>query len=138
LRVRPRPSRTLALWWGTVHALAAVGVLASALPHPVAALVLGALLVHSRWRRPRSAQPLDLCASGAWNLPASGLADLTLAEGTAVGPFWIKLVLARVGGTEGGRARARVHCLLLSDQLDPDTWRALQAELRRGARSDAH
>jgi hypothetical protein len=125
----------LALWWGAVHALAAAGVLASALPHSVAAVVLAVLLAHSRWGRPGPAGPLDLFASGRWAVPGTSRTGLTLAEGTAVGPFWIKLVL--VGPVHAPRS-PRLACLLLRDQLDADTWRALQAELRRGARSDAH
>jgi hypothetical protein len=130
LTIDPRPSPGLALWWWGVHALAAAGLIASALPRSVAALALGALLVHARLRRPRPPEPIELRAGGRWAVSGARLGGLTLAEGTAVGPFWVRLELAGAG--------TRVARLLLRDQLDADTWRALQAELRRGRRSDAH
>ncbi|HEU4617689.1 MAG TPA: hypothetical protein VFV10_06580 [Gammaproteobacteria bacterium] len=128
MRIEPRPSRWLVHWWRGVHALAAAGVLASALPRAYALLALAGLLVHALLGRPPASRCLELRADGSWAVP--GASGLSLVEGTAVGPFWIRLKLARPG--------LRVARLLLRDQVDAETWRVLQAELRRGGRSGAH
>lgn len=62
-------------------------------------------------------------ADGSWTLPERGLTGLALRDGTSLGPFWIALRL--------GAGTARASVLLLRDQLDHETWRGLQAELRR-------
>jgi hypothetical protein len=126
----PSPSRWLATWWWGVHALAAAGVATSGLPSAAAGAILASLALHAWWRRPASPRPLELSRDGLWAVPGTALERLTLAEGTGVGPFWVHLKLAGPG--------ARISCLLLRDQLETEAWRALQAELRRGARNTAH
>ncbi len=126
LVLRPEPSRWLALWWCAVHALAAAAVLASAVPALPAAAALAALFAHAWLRRPGPPVRLERSREGGWALPAEGLRGFVLAPGSAVGPFWVHL---RLEGPGGRRA-----VLLLRDQLDPETWRGLQAELRRDGR----
>jgi len=81
------------------------------------------VLVHAALRRPPPITVIRRHADGAWSLPALGFERLDLRPGTSVGPFWIKLRL--------GTADTAVSVLLLRDQLDAETWRRLQAELRR-------
>lgn len=122
----PKPSRLLKIWWLGVHLLGALGLVGCALPAPLALCGVAALLAHGWLRMPAPAPALvQRGADGQWALPANGSQGLVLAAGTAVGPFWVEL---RLEGREGRRA-----VLLLRDQLDRESWRALQAQLRRGS-----
>lgn len=127
MTLKPSRSRWLVVWWGSLHALAAAGLLWSAVPWWLAAPGLAALAAHLWLAAPAPPTPVERGADGLWSLPAEGRAGLRLREGASVGPFWVDL---RLDGPGGRRA-----VLLLRDQLDGESWRALQAELRRsGAR----
>lgn len=78
---------------------------------------------HALARKPSRPTTLLRHEDGSWSLPERGMTRLALREGTSLGPFWIALHFAA-----GGQ---RASLLLLRDQLDRETWRALQAELRR-------
>ncbi len=88
----------------------------------------GALLLlvgHALLRAPRPAPLLRREADGLWSVPELGLAGLGLGSRTRYTTLWVRLALV-------GPARA-FYILLLADQLDADSWRRLQAALRRGA-----
>ncbi|HEX5420437.1 MAG TPA: protein YgfX [Gammaproteobacteria bacterium] len=126
MTLAPKPSRSLEIWWAGVHLLGASGLIASALPAVLIGAGLAALLAHAWLRRPSPAPALiQRGVDGRWALPANGVGGLALGAGTAVGPFWVEL---RLEGPEG-----RLAVLLLRDQLDGESWRALQAQLRRGS-----
>jgi hypothetical protein len=62
--------------------------------------------------------------NGIAELPDSGLVDLAVGPRSRYTGWWVHLRLRAAGGVE-------VSVVLLADQLDEDTWRVLQAELRR-------
>lgn len=95
----------------------------SGLAWPIKIVGVAAVLAHAALRRPPRATEVRRLPDGTWSLPALGLDRLDLRPGTAVGPFWVRLHL--------GTADRVVSVLLLRDQLDAETWRRLQAELRR-------
>jgi hypothetical protein len=80
--------------------------------------------MHAALRRRPPPTRLARLTDGTWCLPALGHERLMIRPGTAVGPFWAKVVL-------GGPGAKPLTVLLLKDQLDPASWRRLQAELRR-------
>jgi hypothetical protein len=122
--VEPAPSRLVAVWYAAVHALAAASFLASGLDWPIKLAGVTAVVTHAVLRRRPSPTRIARLADGTWSLPALGYERLTLRPGTAVGPFWVKVVL-------GGPGAKPLTVLLVKDQLDPASWRRLQAELRR-------
>lgn len=119
----PECSNALRIWWCLLHALPAAAVLLSALPPLPAIAITAALLINGAWRFPRQRPPVLLRRrDGNWSLPRQGRMRLTLASGSMVAWQWVRLVL-----TDG---RCRHVVLLLRDQVDAETWRALQARLR--------
>jgi len=123
-RIRPARSRLIPVWHVGVHALAAAAIALSGLAWPLELAAFGALAAHAVWRWPGAPVPICRHADGTWSLPALGLEGLVLCPGTEAGPFWVRLSL--------GRADARaVTVVLVADQLDRESWRRLQAELRR-------
>jgi hypothetical protein len=84
------------------------------------------LIAAHAWRRCPLAPPpaLLLEGSGLWSVPERGLAGLGVGFRTRYTAFWVRLSL--VGPGRG------LDILLLADQLDSESWRALQARLRRG------
>lgn len=126
--LKPERSVALALWWVSIHCLAVASVLLSSLSVPLELAGVALTLAHALARRPARPTTLLRHEDGSWSVPERGMTGLALGEGTSLGPFWIALHL--------GAGRRRASLLLLRDQLDPETWRALQAELRR-LRADA-
>lgn len=108
-----------------VTALAALASLAR-YSQVAAALAVAAVCAHAWLRRPSGAPP-ELCrfASGRWAAPAAGVALAELGPGTRYARAWVRLELCAPG-------RRPAAVLLLRDQLDPESWRILQTELRRG------
>jgi hypothetical protein len=66
---------------------------------------------------------LLLDGSGLWHVPERGLAGLAVGPRTRYTAFWVRLSLEGLG--------CGLDILLLADQLDAESWRALQARLRR-------
>lgn len=107
-----------------MHAVAAAGVVASALPTAADLAAVAALILHAVVRRPPPPPRVLLRhPDGRWSLTERASLRLALGEGTSAGPFW---VLLRLGA---GPDAASV--LLLRDQLPASEWRALQAAVRR-------
>ena len=104
--------------------------MAAALPWLGAPGIVGAaaallVAVHAWRRRPVAPPPgLLLDGSGLWHVPERGLAGLALGPRTRYTAFWVRLSLESQG--------SGLDILLLADQLDAESWRALQARLRRG------
>jgi hypothetical protein len=122
--LRPRPSRTLLLWWPALHLFALATLCALGPPSPLLACGGLLLVLHSVARYPSSAaETLARGADGLWSVPALGLDGLSIGYRTRYTTFWVRLELV-------GAARP-LDMLLLADQLDPESWRVLQAILRR-------
>jgi hypothetical protein len=92
------------------------------IPWSLKCLALFATAAHAVVRRPPPA-PRVILQDGIAELPDAGLVDLTVGPGSRYTWWWIHLRLRS--------ADRRVDVVLLVDQLDEETWRALQAELRR-------
>ena len=122
MRIRPRRSRLLMLWWLGLHGLAAAGVGTASLGPAATLLILIGLVGHAIWRFPRLMPFLVHRSEGDWAVPGLCRAGLRLGADTRAGGWWIRLEL-----TDGG---CRLRWLLLRDQLDPEVWRALQREVR--------
>jgi len=105
-----------------VHALAVTSITLSGLPWTLKLAACAALAAHAAVRRPAAPMPICRHSDGSWSLPLLALDRLALGPGTAAGPFWARLVL---------RGPRTVVVVLLADQLGPEDWRRLQAELRR-------
>jgi hypothetical protein len=86
--------------------------------------VLGAIaaLAHAAVFRPRCA-PRLVWRGGRVAVPELGLQDLALGPRSRHCGLWIRLDLRGAGRV--------LDILLLTDQLEPATWRALRAELAR-------
>jgi hypothetical protein len=121
--LEPRASRILGLWLSATHGLAGTAVLALAVPWPPKVLLLAGIAAHACARRPAPPERMIRDSSGDWALPERGLADLFAAPGSRFGRWWVYLVLSN--GSE------KLRILLLRDQFDAETWRRLQAALRR-------
>ena len=81
-------------------------------------------MLHSLTRYPSSAaEALARGPDGLWSVPALGLDGLSIGQRTRYTTLWVRLELV-------GAARP-LDMLLLADQLDPESWRVLQATLRR-------
>ena len=87
----------------------------------------GLLLIalHAGTRYPSAAPILIARPDGLWAVPERGLAELELDAASRYTTVWVRLILT-------GRGRA-LDILLLADQLDRESWCALQARLRRPA-----
>ena len=123
--LEPEPSRLLAAWWLAVHAIAVTGILASGLILPLKLPAVAGVLVHGVVRRASRPTKVARGADGTWSMPQRGHSRLSLCDGTSVGPFWILLRFRSAHG------RRPLSVLLLRDQLNAESWRAVQAELRR-------
>jgi hypothetical protein len=114
----------LAAWWALSHAI--VGLAWSLLggPWPLKCLGLVATAAHAVARRPPPA-PRVILRDGFAELPDSGLVGLTVEPRSRYTWWWVHLRLRAADG------RDEIGVVLLADQLHEDSWRALQAELRR-------
>ena len=123
--LRPNRSRLLTLWWLALHLLLLAAVVGLGVPHAFKAALAAALVAHGllRWPRPET-RVLQRQADGRWALPDHGRSDLSLAAGTSYTALWVRLVLAGDGET--------FDIVLLKDQFDQISWRALQTRLRSG------
>jgi hypothetical protein len=120
--LRPEPSLILSVWWVALHCivLAALAMLgAPGVPKVLAAI---AALAHAAVFRPRCA-PRLVWRGGRVTVPELGVHDLTLGPRSRHCGLWIRLDLRGAGRT--------LDVLLLADQLEPETWRTLRAELAR-------
>jgi len=122
-RLRPQRSRVLLLWWWGIHGAAALGLVLTSFGLPWKCLALLGLTSHAVWRYPPRVPGLVRGCAGEWAVPDLGRSGLQLSPESRDGGWWIRLALTDAQGSLGW--------VLLSDQLDPDAWRALQAELRR-------
>jgi len=113
----------LAVWWVAVHALAVAALVVLAAPWLLKALVLLTVLVHAIALAPERAPRVVYRSDGRIAIPERGLDDLTLGPRTLYTRSWVRLDLEGEG--------RRVEILLLVDQVSPEVWRALQAQLRR-------
>jgi hypothetical protein len=93
-------------------------------PWPLKFLGLLATAAHAVARYPPPA-PRVVLRDGFAELPDSGLVGLTVAPRSRYTWWWVHLRLRAAGG------RDEIGVVLLADQLHEDSWRALQAELRR-------
>jgi hypothetical protein len=91
-------------------------------PWSLKCLALFATVAHAVVRRPSPA-PRVILRDGIAELPDRGLVGLTVDARSRYTGWWVHLQLRGAG--------RRVDVVLLADQLDEDTWRALQAELRQ-------
>jgi hypothetical protein len=103
--------------------LAIAGLAAASSSPGVKAACIAVVVAHAFARKPPRPTTVLRYDDGSWALPERGLERLALGDGTSVGPFWISLRL--------GAGTASASVLLLRDQLDRETWRALRAELGR-------
>jgi hypothetical protein len=125
LVLRPERSRTLAIWWLTLHVLLATASVELDLPVVVRAALVAALAAHAVLRWERSTVPTLIgTADGRWALPDSGVEGLRLGARTRYTAHWVRLVLVAEDRT--------FDILLLKDQLAPSQWRALAARLGAG------
>lgn len=122
-RLRPQRSRVLLLWWWGIHGAATLSLVLTSFGLPWKCLALLGLTSHAVWRYPPTAPGLVRGWTGEWAVPGLGRSGLQLSPESHDGGWWIRLALTDAQGSLGW--------VLLSDQLHPDAWRALQAELRR-------
>ncbi len=123
--LKPEACRLRRAWWLLVHAVAAAGLAASALPGPARLALIGAVIAHGRRRSPGSPPLLLVTDAGRWSVPARGLFDVALAPGSAHTSLWARLVLGR-----GARAATLV---LLRGEYGAADWRRIQLALRAAA-----
>jgi len=126
VQLRPRRSRLLLAWWLGVHGLAALCLALAALGLAWKCLSFLALASHGLWRFPAPVPSLARSDAGSWSVAGLGRAGLRLTPESRDGGWWIRLALED--------ARGSLRWVILKDQLDPDTWHALQAVVRRGRR----
>jgi hypothetical protein len=117
----------LGAWWALSHALVGLALTLSGAPWPLKCVAVLGTAVHAVMRRPRSPQRVIL-KDGIAELPDSGLVDLSIGSRSRYTWWWVHLRLRRADDA------VAVDVVLLADQLDEETWRALQAELRRARR----
>jgi hypothetical protein len=113
-------------WWLALHGVLLAAAAAVGAP-PLAKLLAGvAVLAHALARRPaRASLRLVWHEDGRWSVPERGLESLELAPGTRYTSLWVRLVLRGADGP--------LEVVLLSCQVRPAAWSALQARLRRGS-----
>jgi hypothetical protein len=99
----------------------ALAVLAA--PWLLKGLALLCVLVHAIALPPERTLRMVYRSDGRVAVPELGLYDLELGPGTLYTRGWVRFDLK-------GAGRA-LETLLLADQVSPEVWRALQAELRR-------
>jgi hypothetical protein len=92
-------------------------------PWPCRALAIGGIAAHAILRRPGPTPRVLFRSDGFADLPDDGLVDFEVGPRSSYTSWWVSLQLRGPGRV--------VHVVLLADQLDDETWRALQAELRR-------
>jgi hypothetical protein len=115
----------LAVWWPALHLLGLATLCALGLPSLVLACGGLLLVLHSLVRYPaRVPDELARGADGLWSVSALGLAGLAIGSRTRYTTLWVRFQLV-------GASRP-LDILLLADQLDRESWRALQVILRRG------
>ena len=110
------PSRWLRTWWGLLHALLGLTTLAVELDPAFVGLAALAIVWHYRVRNPVHAGLLLAGRGSRFALPWQGRFNLTLAEASAAGDFWIELYFCD---------RPRQPVLVLRDQLAIEDWRKL-------------
>jgi hypothetical protein len=108
--------------------VAGVAILSLALGVAATCVAAAALVIHCALRVPRATRALVRYDDGSWALPEAGLDGLCLGSGTTCSTLWIRMVFRN----EAANGRRRRVVLLLKDQLDAASWRALQAQIRRG------
>jgi hypothetical protein len=113
----------LAVWWVALHALAAAALVVLAAPWLLKGLALLVVLVHAIALPPERALRMLYRGDGRVAVPELGLDDLELGPRTLYTWGWVRLDLRGAGEA--------LDVLLLADQVSPEVWRALQAELRR-------
>jgi hypothetical protein len=114
----------LRCWWAGLHAFLLAAV-ATCRPEPWIWLVaVPAVAAHFRLGFPASTGLILYLEPGGWSLPLRGEHGLRLGPGSGVWPFAVVLAF------EGTGRRQRL--LLLSDQLDRESWRRLQIACRSG------
>jgi predicted nucleic acid-binding protein len=85
---------------------------------------LVAIAAHAIQCRPTPTPRIVVRSDGRAELPDTRLMELTIGPGSRYTSWWVRLELH-------GEAVRAVEVVLLVDQVDRRTWRALQAELRR-------
>jgi hypothetical protein len=86
--------------------------------------------VHAIALAPERARRVVIRGDGRVAVPELGLDDLRLGPRTLYTRSWVRLDLCGAG--------CRVETLLLVDQVSPQAWRTLQAELRRFRAADGN
>jgi hypothetical protein len=127
--LKPEPSAALAIWWIALHATLVGACIEVGAPWSAKVAALAAVACHALARRPRRPERLVIGADGRVALPERGVAGLELGARSRYTSAWVRLELR-------GSGRA-LHWVLLADQVDPETWRTLQLELRRRGASAA-
>jgi hypothetical protein len=125
--LRPKRSRWLMLWWLALHLVVSLGVIALGLGALATCFAAAALGAHGVLRAPRRTAVLLRRRDGTWALPDAGLDRLRLGRGTRYGSLWMELVLV----ADSPNRKRKTAILLLRDQVDAESWRRLQAQLRR-------
>jgi hypothetical protein len=108
--------------WIAAHLLAAAAFALLGAPWTLKAVALLGLAVHAVARRPEPARRVVYRRDGRIAVPDLGLEGLFLGPRTRFTTLWVRLDLR-------GAARP-LDLLLLASQVDRESWRALQAELR--------
>jgi hypothetical protein len=110
------------VWWIALHALVAFAFVSLGAPVLVKSLALLVLVVHAIALPPERALGVVLGRDGRVAVPELGLTDLTLGPRTLFTENWVRFDLR-------GSDRP-LNIVLLSGQVDPLSWHALQARLR--------
>lgn len=118
-----RASRWLRIWWIGLHLVLILAVLMANPPPAVGAALMLGLAAHFRRLFPLRGALLIASPGGRFALPAAGRFDLTLAEATRLGGFWVELAFSDRPGS---------RFLILRDQLAEPDWRRLGLILREG------
>jgi hypothetical protein len=119
----------LTVWWIALHALTVAALLTLAAPWLLKGLALLDVLVHAIALPPERTSRM-VYRDGRVAVPELGLEDLELGPRTVCTRVWVRFDLKGAGRT--------LETLLLVDQVSPEVWRALQAELRRFRASDGN
>ncbi len=114
----------LRLWWYGLHLLLAVAAALVAVPTPVKALTLLALVGHAVARRPGGAPSvIQFAADGSCAVPEWETPSRPLGPATLICPYWIRLHV--------NPGRGQRYILLFADQVTTHEWRRLRALLAR-------
>jgi hypothetical protein len=120
----------LAVWWVALHGLVVAALLVLAAPWLLEALGSLTVLVHAIALAPERALRVVYRRDGRVAVPELALDELTLGPRTLYTRGWVRFDLCGAG--------RRVETLLLVDQVSPEVWRTLQAELRRFRTADGN